>query len=273
MLSINTNIPSLFGANNFNQTQNRLDDVTQMLSSGKRILSAKDDPAGIGIVSTMKTQQMSYDVVSKNIDGGLSLLNVASTALGSQQGILTELKGLATQAASGLLTADQRSAVQAQFVELQAQLDNIADEATLFGQNLTGAAAADVEIQSGINSGNKFTLTAAASDGATLGVDGATVNLNDVAGAEAAMAALDLAVGTVAVSQSTIGAQQSGLESLQKLAENTSINIESAISRIEDADIPKLSAELAELQIKMQIQTQMLSITNSMPQMLLGLLR
>lgn len=273
MFTINTNSASLFGANNYKQTQDRLDDVTKMISGGKRILSAKDDPAGIGIVSTMKTQQMSYDMVSKNIDGGLSLLNVTSTSLEAQQSILTELKGLAVTAASDLLTGDQRSAVQAQFAELQAQLDNIVNESTLFEQNLISGAAADVDIQVGINAGNTFTLTSTASDASTLGVDAGTINVSNAANAAAAITALDTAVGNVAVTQSSIGAQEVGLESLQRIAENTSTNITSAISRIEDADVPKLSAELAQLQLKMQLQTQMLGISNQMPSYLLGLIR
>jgi flagellin len=273
MLSINTNIASLFGVNNYNRTQERLDDVTKMLSSGKRIISSKDDPAGVGIVSTMKTQQMSYQAVTKNIDSGLSLLNVAETSLSSQQEILSQLKNLATQAASDLLTADQRLAVQSQFSELQTQLNNIVDEANLFGQNLTGTSAADVDIQVGISAGSTFTLTSAASDAATLGVDAGTIDLTTSANAATAMTAIDTAVGTVAQAQSTMGTQQTGLEALRRISENTQTNIESSISRIEDADIPKLSIELSQLQTKMQLQTQMLGITNQMPQLLLGLLR
>ena len=273
MLSINTNIASLFGASNFNRTSAEVDSITKQLASGKRILSAADDPAALGIVSNLRTERMSYEAVSKNIKSGLSLLNVAETSLAGQQDILTEMKNLATQAASDLLTADQRSAVQAQFAELQSQLDNIVNEATLFGQNLTGAGAADVEIQTGIRAGSRFTLTAATSDAATLGVDAGTIDLTTSAGAVTAMTAIDTAVGNVAVAQSTMGAQQTGLEALSRIAENTQTNVSAAISRIEDADIPKLSIELAQAQTKLQLQTQMLGIMNQMPQFLVGLLR
>lgn len=272
MFTVNTNTASLFGASNYRETQQRIDDVTKMISSGKRILSASDDPAGIGIVSNLKSEQMGYEMVQKNIGGGLSLLQVASTGLQGQQNILQELKGLAVTAASDLLTSDQRDAVQAQFAELQSQLDNIAEESNLFGQNLIGSGAADVDIQVGINAGNKFTLTSTASDAVSLGVDAGTINLNSMADADAAIAAIDNAVSTVAITQSSIGAQESGLDALTRLAENIKTNVTSAISRIEDADIAELSTELTSLQLKMQMQTQMLGISNQLPSYLLGLI-
>ena len=273
MLSINTNIASMFAANDFNQTSLRLENVTNQLASGKRIMSAADDPAGIGILSTMKGERATHEFAIKNIDSGLSLLNVASTSLTGQQELLTQMKGLATQAASDLLTADQRTAVQSQFAELQTQLDNVVNEATMFGQNLTGTAAADVNIQVGLSATSKYTLTGGVSDGATLLVDAGTIDLTDSTTATAAMTAIEDAIGVVAVSQSTIGTQETGLNSLRRVSENTSDNIKKAMGRIEDADMPALSIELSQLQTKMQLQSQMLSISNQMPQMLLQLLR
>ena len=273
MLSINTNISAMFAANDFNQTSLRLDNVTKQLASGKRIITAADDPAGVGILSNMRGDRASYEAVMKNIDSGLSLLNVSSSSLAGQQDILTQMKGLATTAASDLLTADQRDAVQSQFAELQTQLDNIVNEANLFGQNLTGTAAADVDIQVGLNAGSKYTLTSSVSDGATLLIDAGAVDLTDAVNATAAMTALDDAISAVAVSQTTIGTQETGLNSLRRISETTSDNLKSAMSRIEDANIPDLSTELAQLQAKMQLQTQMLGISNSIPNILLQMLR
>jgi flagellin len=273
MLSLNTNVASLFGANKFNSVSSELDKVSRQISTGKRIVSAGDDPAGIGIISTLKAQDQSYDAVAKNLSAGQSLLKVASTSLDSQQILLQQMKSLATQASSALLTTDQRTALSSQFVELQSQLNETVNRATIFGQNLTGVTAANVAIQSGIDTGNTFTLTAAKSDAATLAVDAATIDLSDTTKSSAAMAAIDTAIGKVASAQSTIGTQETGLEKLSEIANNTQLNIKSALSRIEDADIPALSAQLAQLQTKQQLQLQMLGISNQLPQYLLQLLR
>lgn len=273
MISLNTNIPSLYGAMTFNRLSQEIDKVSRQLSTGKRIVSASDDPAGVGVLSTMKAQNASYDAVRRNIDSGMSLLDVASSSLETQQNILKQMKELATQASSNLLTADQRTALQSQFGELQVQMNTAVNRATIFGQNLTGASAANVSIQSGINAGDTFTLTASKSDAVTLGVDGATIDLNDSASASAAMTAIDTAVGEVANSQSIIGTQQTGLQSLMEVADTTQNNLKEGISRIEDADVAALTAQLYQLQTKQQLQLQMMSIMNQMPQSLLQLLK
>ena len=273
MLSVNTNISSLIGAQNLNNTQNQISLLTQQISTGKRILSAADDPAGVGILSTLKSQDASYTAVQKNLAAGTSLLKVAETSLGTQQGILKQMKDLATQASSQLLSSDQRTALQSQFGELQKQMDSIVNKASLFGQNLTGASSANVSVQSGINSGDTYSLTSVKSDGATLGIDSGTIDLTDTTKAAAAMAAIDTAVGTVAGYQSTIGTQLTGMQTMTDAVKNTQLNVQSSISSIEDADVASLSTQLAQLQTKQQLQTQALSITNQLPQSVLSLFR
>lgn len=271
MLSINTNLGALNAANQFNRTTAQIDKISQYLATGKRILSAADDPAGIGIVSTLKADRGSYNSVVNNIKSGLSLLDVAASSLSTQQTLLTQMKEIATQASSDLLTADQRTALLSQFTELRGQLDTTVANASLFGQNLTGAAAADVDIQSGIGASDQTTITAAKSDATTLGVNASTIDTS--ANAQAAITAIESAIGDVAVSQSTIGTQITGLEKRLEASQSTMLNLDSTISRIEDADIAQLTAELAKMQVQAQIQAQVMSIANSMPQYVLALLR
>lgn len=273
MLSLNTNIASLIGAVNLNRNTAEIEKVSQQISTGKRILTAADDPAGVGIVSTLRAQDMSYNAVVKNLTSGQSLLKTSESALKGQQELLTQMKDLATQASSGTLSAAQRTAISSQFTELQKQLDVIVNNANMFGQNLVGAAGANVTIQSGINAGQTTNVTAVKSDAATLAVDAAAINLNTAAGAQAAMTAIDTAVGTVASNQATIGTQLTGMNSMMTVAKEMQTQLKSSISAIEDADIPALSAQLAQLQTKNQLMVQSLAITNQMPQSLLQLLR
>lgn len=225
MISLNNNIQSIRSATQFNGISAAIEKITQQISTGKRIVSAADDPSGVGILSNLHAQDASYNAVKKNISAGLSLLKTSSTSLDNQQKILTQMKELATSAASDLLSTSQRDALQSQFGELQKQLDNTVKSATLFGQNLTSSTAANVNIQSGINAGDTFTITAAKSDGVTLGVDSGSVDLNTAAGASAAMTAIDTAISTVAESQSTLGTQETGLQKMLEVAESTQTNL------------------------------------------------
>lgn len=272
-LSINSNPLASMVARDVNKISQQLQETSLRLSTGKRIISAKDDPAGIGVLSSLKSQYASYNAVEKNLSAGQSLLDTAMSSLSNQQVILNKMKDVATQAASDLLSSDQRSALQSTFAELQKQLDDTVNKATIFGQNLTGASGANVTIQSGINAGDTTTINAVKSDGATLGVDSGTIDLTDSTKAAAAMTAIDTAVGTVATNQATLGAQSAGLDAIGETTKSVKGNLESSMSRIEDVDVAEESAKLAQLQAKQQISTSMLSLINQLPQYALTLLR
>jgi len=47
MITVNSNTLASGIANNFNRIQSQIDSVTRSIASGKRINSAKDDPAGM----------------------------------------------------------------------------------------------------------------------------------------------------------------------------------------------------------------------------------
>lgn len=273
VFTVNSN-PLAFGiGNTYNQINQQLASITEQISSGKRINSAKDDPAGFAQATALNTQYDSYGVVRNNLTFGVSLLETSSEALGNVTESLQEMRDLAVQAASGTLSTDQRAALQATFAQYQAQIDESVGGASMFGQNLISGAAADVNIQSGINAGNTTTVTAAASDGATLGVDTGSISLTDATTSAAAITAIDTALGTVATNQATFGAQLNRFDIMDRGIASTMENLESARSRIEDADIPSLTTELNKLQTQQQLAGAMLGLANSLPQSLLSLLR
>ena len=273
MLSINSNTLATSIARNLNDNASQLQKVAAQISTGKRILTAADDPAGVGILSSLKVQNSSYDAVLKNLKSGESVLEVSDAALSSQQKTLQEMKDLATQASSSLLSTGQRAALQNSFVELQKQLDSTSKNATLFGTNLIGSAAATATLQVGINSGDTRTLSIAKSDSTTLAVNTAAIDLTDITKAAAAMTAIDAAADTVSTNQSIIGTQMSGLTKSADNVKTTQQSLATSISKIEDADVAALSSQLSSLQAKQQLMSATLGITNQMPSYLLSLIR
>lgn len=273
MLSINSNIPALFAATQLNNISNQMQDLSTHIAAGKRVMTAADDPAAMGQLSGLKSQFSSYAAVSTNLSAGQSLLTVASASLTSQQSILSQMKSLATQASSDLLTANDRAALGASFTKLQSQLDDTVNKANLFGQNLTSSAGANVNIQTGISAGDVTTISAAKSDGVTLAVDSGTLDLTTSAKAKAAMTAIDTAVGTVSTNQSTIGAQQSLLKGAADYVTIISNNTKSAISSIEDLDMAAASTKMTQLQTQQQLAVSVLGIINQLPSAALSLFR
>lgn len=273
MLSVNSNTPALFAANSLNDISSRIQDLTTHIASGKRVLTAADDPAAMGQLSNLKAQYSSYNAVTKNLTAGQNLLSTAASSLSAQQTIMTKMKDLATQASSDLLSADDRTALQASFTQLQNQLDDTVNKASMYGQNLTSSSGADVNIQSGINSGDTTTIKATKSDAATLAIDAATIDLSDTTKASAAMAAIDLAVGKVSTNQATIGAQQNLLKDASAYISTVAANTKSTISSIEDLNVAEASTQLTMLQTQQQLATATLGIINQLPSYALSLIK
>lgn len=271
MITVNSNPLAMQIANKFSVLNDRLGNVSLQIASGKRINSAKDDPAGIAQVALLSSQFSSYKVAKNNLGFGTSLLETAATSLANVQENLKSMRDLAVQAASDTLTTEQRNALQANFAQYQAQIDQTVNSATVFGQNLVGTTAADVNIQSGINAGETTTVTAVASDSASLSVD--SIDLSSSANAAAAITAIDTAIGTVATNQSTFGSQLNRLDTMENNISSIMENLDAARARIEDADIPNLTIELNKLQTSTQLATAMLGFVNSLPQSYLQLLR
>lgn len=101
----------------------------------------------------------------------------------------------------------------------------------------------------------------------------AALDLLTVAGADTAMNAMDAALSAVSGARAKMGAIQNRFASVISNLQSTSENLESARSRIRDADFASETANLTRNQILQQAGTAMLAQANSMPNMVLSLLR
>lgn len=275
MITIGSNSSSLKMSNLLTNITDKIDHTAKVISSGKRILTAADDPAGIAIASNIRSDRNSYTIVEKNINSGTSLLDVSNSALSSATDILGEMKNLALESKNETLSADQRNALQSTFVELQKQYDETVNGAEMFGQNLLKNAATDIKIQTGISAGaaSETTLVAADTSGATLGVDAGTINVTSTAGADASITAIDTALTSIGTNQAIMGSQSRGLSTRMESVKSLGENLTSALSRVEDADIAKETANFNLMQTQQQMALQSLSIVNSFPQNALALMR
>src|SRR3990167_325918 len=85
---VNTNVSALLAQNNLTTNQAGLTKALQRLSSGKRINSAADDPAGLAISVSMG------DTSAKLMQGaqnGLNGVSLVQTAQGAMQNIANKI--------------------------------------------------------------------------------------------------------------------------------------------------------------------------------------
>ena len=154
---INTNIPSLNSQRHLNNTQNALSTSLERLASGKRINSAKDDAAGLGISSRMTTQVNGMNQAIRNARDGISLGQTAEGALSTSADMLQRIRTLAVQASNATNASLDRQAIQDEVGQLTAELNRIAMTTSFNGQNLLDGTMGAQNFQVGANAGELIT--------------------------------------------------------------------------------------------------------------------
>ncbi|HKR39341.1 MAG TPA: flagellin [Paraburkholderia sp.] len=159
MLGINSNINSLVAQQNLTGSGSALSQAITRLSSGKRINSAADDAAGLAISNIMQTQINGLNQGVSNSNDGVSLVQTASSGLSSLTSSLQRIRQLATQAANGSMTADDRAALQQEVNQQVSEINRIASQTTYNGMNVLNGSLGTVSFQVGANVGQTISLS------------------------------------------------------------------------------------------------------------------
>ncbi|WP_145587047.1 flagellin [Yersinia kristensenii] len=157
-LSINDQSQAFIAAKALNKSQSMYNKSTSQLSTGLRILSAKDDAAGSQIAAGLNAAITGQNVALRNNSQSSAMLEAANGALAGSDGILNRMKELATQAANATNGAQDRAALNAEFKSLGEELKSTLEKSTFGDGKLfatdgkldgelvfqTGASAEDV---------------------------------------------------------------------------------------------------------------------------------
>ena len=300
MLSLHTNAAALSAQNSISRTQDNLSTSMTRLSTGFRINSAMDDAAGLQIATRLKAQTSGMAMAMRNTQNSISMLQTGEGALDETTNILVRMKDLATQAADGSSTADDQTAIQAEFDSLTSELSNIMTNTKFGGTALltdgTGKLSAAVTFQIGADTSEtmdgdmsteltdvhaKLLAVSAGYDGATGVAAAAGVEVGGGAASAAAGSALanatigdlDDAINSVSTLRSKIGAISNRLDHVYNNLSNISTNTKTATGRIMDVDFASESASMTSSQMLLQAGTAMLKQSNSQSSLVLSLLQ
>ncbi len=149
-ITFNTNIAALGVQRQLARSSQELGNVYTRLSSGQRINSAADDSAGLAIATKLSSDKRLFNQASRNINDGISLLSIADGALEQLGTILTRLTELASQSASGTLSASQRKALDTEAQALSEEYTRVARSTSFNGQNVFDASFGTLGIAAGI---------------------------------------------------------------------------------------------------------------------------
>lgn len=189
-ISIKSNIVSLSVQRRLAESTSMLEKSLQRLSSGQRINRARDDAAGLAIADNLRAESRLYGTAARNINDGLSLLNIITSALEEQSNILIRLGELAEQSANGAFSDNQRTALNGEYQALLQEFDRIAETTQFNGISpLMGAKdgnSSEILLQVGI-SGEEFSRLGFTTEytGANSGVLGVSGDYIDDEGVDA----------------------------------------------------------------------------------------
>jgi flagellin len=157
MSVINTNTAANISALAISRNERAMSTAMERLSTGSRINSAKDDAAGLSIAQRMGAQIAGLEQASRNANDAITMLQVAEGATKEITNMLSRMRELAVQAASGTYSASDRDSLDLEFQALMTEITRIAKntewngEAILAGDGdfTSDAATATKSIQLG----------------------------------------------------------------------------------------------------------------------------
>jgi len=269
--SVNTNIGAMTALQSLNRTNDALAAVQKRVSTGFRVADAKDDGGAFAVAQSVRGDIAGLTAANEQLGGLKGIIDVTLTSLGQVSKTMVEVRTVLTRLADGTINDEQRDQYEQQYDQLRTQIERFIDDATYNERTLlsTDVAAGGGDIVT-IRNEQGTTLTIAAFDGATdFVVDAAPV---DATAAQTAITGnwtdINKAINDAL---NRLGSDSRYVDSQIGYNRDKLDAIEGGLGALIDADIAKEAARLQALQIRQQLGTQTLSITNQAPQALISL--
>lgn len=124
-MKINRNMSAVIASNQLLRTENKMTKTMERLSTGLKINSAEDNPAGVAISNKMRAQIDALDKAGDNSTDAISVMEIADGALNEVTSIIQRMRELSVQAASGMYTFDDKQAIQSEIAQLRDEVDRV----------------------------------------------------------------------------------------------------------------------------------------------------
>jgi len=288
-MRINTNVSALTAQEANTNTNEKLNQSLERLSTGLRINKASDDASGLAIADKLRTQASGLDQAVANGNSAVTLTQIADKAMAEESNILDTIKQKLIQAGTATTSAEGIESIGKDIDKLMNQLDNIASQTTYNGTNLlqgdTAASGATAKVfQMGTRAEDTITLDS----GIQATVSGMDLNTTQdaaaawsaggsaadmQASARALLDDIDNALSQLNKWRADVGSTQNQLESSTRNMMTQSTNTKAAESVIRDVDYAAESAEFNKQNIISQAGTYALSQANNVSQNVMRLLQ
>ena len=270
-VSVNTNYGAMLALQSLNKTNDELSGTQQRINTGLKVATAKDNGATYAIAQAMRGKVAGYGVAKDTLDKAISSVDVALAAGNTLSDLLNEMKEKATAAKDPTLTTSQRSAYNADFVQLRNAITHTVNNAEFNGANMIKAGGTNIVAFANDSGSSLITLTAVsmALSGSTVTITSTEV-VDTLTAATNALSRVNASITNLNKQLATLGSGARALTKHRDFLAQLSDALETGIGNLVDADLAKESAKLQSLQVKQQLGAQALSIANQTPQILLS---
>ncbi len=227
-LTINTNLEAMDAQRNLNNTQMKLSQSMERLSSGLRINSAADDVAGYAISQRLQCQVNGLNQAAQNSQDAVSLAQTAQGSLNDVTQMLQRVRELAVQYANGTTSTTDQEAIKSEVNQLVSEMERVGETTKFNGVSLLSAEAT-ISFQVGANDAEVIAVK-------TLDIKTAIEGKIELGGAES-IKGIEEAISKVTAAAGEIGAVQDRIQYTQANLEVYAQNLSSAVSGISDVNM------------------------------------
>jgi len=139
-LNVISNFAAQVAHRNLQMTDAQATNSLAKLSAGTRVLSAKDDAAGLAVGSRLALDVAGLKQAAVNAGQASSMLQIADGAMAKVNDILSRMKALAVQAGSGQLSSTDRGMLDTEFQQLTAEITRISGDTEFSGTKLVNGS-------------------------------------------------------------------------------------------------------------------------------------
>jgi flagellin len=253
-------------------TQAAFTNVLGRVSSGRRVVSAADDAAGLAVATTLSIQATSSRQAIRNSNDGISLLHTSESAVAEYESIMQRLRELAVQSSSETLASTERSYVSQEFDKLENELERIYESTEFNGIKLTDGTNTSLTVQVGVGGGTESQISITLPDLSAVHSFIATTDLSSASNAQTSIGIVDTAHDLLNGFRSRIGTKENRLGNAIANQTAYAFALDSAASQIVDADMAMETAAMTKYQVMQQAGVSALAQAAGMNRVVLSLL-
>jgi flagellin len=265
---INTNTAATNTTLYLAQSTTALQKALAELSSGSKLTSPADDPAGSAVALRLSAEIDRVSAASNDVADANSF-NQTQTGFLSQVGsALSQMSQLAISAQDVTKSTNDLTQYNSEYGQLAAYIQNVATQ-NFNGVSLFNNATLLVPIDA---EGNTFQMHGVDMGATSAYQTAANAGVASTTAAVAALTAVESAINSLSGDTATVGANSIRLSYTSNQLSTLNQNLQSAVSTISDVDVATESTEYAKYNILVQSGTAMLAQANTLPEIALKLI-